>query len=155
MGEGTGGFTEPFKHRMVVPFTGSYADFEHVLQHEMVHAFQFDVFSHGHAGAGIQALTQINPPLWFMEGMAEYLSIGPVDPHTAMWLRDAAVEGKLPTIEELTYDPRIFLRFSIIHGRGDDAILTVLPVGWRGDFKLLGQLERVYDPQQFIKVPAT
>jgi Tol biopolymer transport system component len=108
VGEGTGGFTEPFKHRMVVPFTGAYADFEHVLQHEMVHAFQFDVFSHGHAGAGIQALTQINPPLWFMEGMAEYLSIGPVDPHTAMWLRDAAVEGKLPTIEELTYDPRIF-----------------------------------------------
>ena len=93
---------------MVVPFTGAYADFEHVLQHEMVHAFQFDVFSRGHAGAGIQALTQINPPLWFMEGMAEYLSIGPVDPHTAMWLRDAAVEGKLPTIEQLTYDPRIF-----------------------------------------------
>jgi Tol biopolymer transport system component len=108
VGEGTGGFTEPYKHRMVVPFTGSYADFEHVLQHEMVHAFQFDVFSHGHAGAGIQTLTQINPPLWFMEGMAEYLSIGPVDPHTAMWLRDAAVEGKLPTIEDLTYDSRIF-----------------------------------------------
>jgi Tol biopolymer transport system component len=108
LGEGTGGVTEPFKHRMVMPFTGSYADFEHVLQHEMVHAFQFDVFSRGRPGAGIEAIMRINPPLWFMEGMAEYLSIGPVDPHTAMWLRDAAVEGKLPTIEELTYDPRIF-----------------------------------------------
>ena len=29
-------------------------------------------------------------PLWFIEGMAEYLSLGPVDPNTAMWLRDAA-----------------------------------------------------------------
>src|SRR3989449_1909655 len=43
-----------------------------------------------------------------MEGMAEYLSIGPIDPHTAMWLRDASLEGHLPTIEQLTYDPRIF-----------------------------------------------
>jgi Tol biopolymer transport system component len=133
VGEGTGGFTEPFKHRMVVPFTGAYADFEHVLQHEMVHAFQFDVFSHGHPGAGIQTLTQINPPLWFMEGMAEYLSIGPVDPHTAMWLRDAAVEGNLPTIEQLTYDPRIFpYRFGhsiwayIGQRWGDEAIGAIL-----------------------------
>ncbi len=108
LGEGTGGVTEVFKHRMVLPFTGSYADFEHVLQHEMVHAFQYDVFSRGRPGAGLNALQQINPPLWFMEGMAEYLSLGPVDPHTAMWLRDAAVEGQLPTIEQLTYDSRIF-----------------------------------------------
>src|SRR2546430_8475989 len=43
-----------------------------------------------------------------MEGMAEYLSIGPIDPHTSMWLRDASLEGHLPTIEQLTYDPRIF-----------------------------------------------
>src|SRR2546429_4030343 len=43
-----------------------------------------------------------------MEGMAEYLSIGPIEPHTSMWLRDAALEGHLPTIEQLTYDPRIF-----------------------------------------------
>jgi Tol biopolymer transport system component len=108
LGEGTGGVTDFFKHRMVLPFTGSYADFEHVLQHEMVHAFQYDVFSRGRPGAGLETISRINPPLWFMEGMAEYLSIGPVDPHTAMWLRDAAVEGNLPTIEQLTYDPRIF-----------------------------------------------
>ena len=35
-------------------------------------------------------------PLWFIEGMAEYLSIGPSDPHTAMWLRDAS-SRTLPT----------------------------------------------------------
>ncbi len=61
-----------------------------------------------HAGAGLQALMQINPPLWFMEGMAGVPLLGPVDPHTAMWLRDAAVEGNLPTIEQLTLDERIF-----------------------------------------------
>jgi Tol biopolymer transport system component len=92
---------------MVLPFTGSYADLEHVLQHEMVHQFQYDVFSSGRIGAGVQTLVNVNPPLWFMEGMAEYLSLGPIDPHTAMWLRDAALEGNLPTIEQLTYG-RIF-----------------------------------------------
>src|SRR3990172_5186327 len=108
IGEGTGGVTEFFKHRMVLPFTGSYAELEHVLGHEMVHQFQYDVYSRGRIGAGMQTLVNVNPPLWFMEGMAEYLSIGPIDPHTAMWLRDASREGPLPTIEEMTYDPRIF-----------------------------------------------
>jgi Tol biopolymer transport system component len=108
IGEGTGGVTEFFKHRMVLPFTGSYAELEHVLGHEMVHQFQYDVYSRGRIGGGVQTLINVNPPLWFMEGMAEYLSIGPIDPHTAMWLRDASLEGHLPTIEQLTYDPRIF-----------------------------------------------
>ena len=107
-GEGLGGVTEFFKHRAVLPFTGSYAEFEHVLQHEMVHQFQYDVYSKGHAGAGVQTLVAVNPPLWFMEGMAEYLSLGPINTKTAMWLRDAALEGNLPSIEEMTEDPYIF-----------------------------------------------
>src|SRR5205085_1991624 len=46
-------------------------------------------------------------PLWFIEGMAEYLSLGPVDPNTAMWLRDAARENKLPSIDDLD-NPKYF-----------------------------------------------
>src|SRR6266568_3668432 len=107
-GEGLGGVTEFYKHRAVLPFTGSYAEFEHVLQHEMVHQFQYDIYSRGHPGAGVQTLVTVNPPLWFMEGMAEYLSLGPINPETAMWLRDAALEGHLPSIEEMTADPYIF-----------------------------------------------
>ncbi len=33
--------------------------------------------------------------------MAEYLSIGPVDAQTAMWLRDAAIREKLPHVRDL------------------------------------------------------
>ncbi len=106
IGEATGGVTEPFRHRAMLPFTGSYTDFEHVLQHELVHQFQFDIFARGIVGAGIQQLVAVNPPLWFMEGMAEYLSLGPIDPQTAMWLRDAALEGDLPTIHQLSSDTR-------------------------------------------------
>ena len=46
-------------------------------------------------------------PLWFIEGMAEYLSIGPDDPHTAMWMREAARRERLPQIKDLE-DPRYF-----------------------------------------------
>ncbi|HEX5387984.1 MAG TPA: hypothetical protein VFW66_14870 [Gemmatimonadales bacterium] len=108
VGEGTGGFTDYFKQRNIIPLTGSYADIEHVLTHEMAHQFQLDVFSRGRGGSALQGVLQVQPPLWFMEGMAEYLSLGPVTPETAMWLRDASLEGTLPTIEQLTYDPRIF-----------------------------------------------
>jgi Tol biopolymer transport system component len=105
VGEGTGGFTEWFRHRVLLPFTGSYADFEHVLQHELAHQFQIDIFARGRIGAGIQRLLAVNPPLWFMEGMAEYLSSGPITPQTAVWLRDAALDRGLPSLEELTWDP--------------------------------------------------
>ena len=105
LGEGTGGVTEAMRHRLILPLTGDEGSFEHVLAHEMVHEFQYDIFARGKAGANLQALNQIDPPLWFMEGMAEYLSIGPVHPLTASWLRDAAVNGNLPTIEQMTERP--------------------------------------------------
>ncbi len=131
--EGLEGSTDFFKHRMVLPFTGSYHDFEHVLTHEMVHQFQYDVYSRGRIGAGVQTLINVNPPLWFMEGMAEYLSRGPIDPFTAMTLRDAALNGHLPSIEQMTYDPNIFpyhyghaLMAYIGEKWGDEAIGEIL-----------------------------
>src|SRR5947207_12207374 len=43
IGEGTGGFTDPFMNRVVLPLTGDYAENDHVLGHELVHVFQFDI----------------------------------------------------------------------------------------------------------------
>jgi hypothetical protein len=103
--EGTGGFTDFLKHRNILPFTGDYSEFEHVMTHEMVHQFQYDTWARGRAGAGIQTIIAVNPPLWFVEGMAEYLSKGGIDANTAMWLRDAALEGTLPTIDQMENDP--------------------------------------------------
>jgi len=105
LGEGVGGATEPLRHRMILPLTGDLGSFEHVLTHEMVHEFQFDIFARGKAGANLQTLNQIDPPLWFMEGMAEYLSIGPEHTLTTTWVRDAVVNGNLPTIEQMTERP--------------------------------------------------
>lgn len=108
IGDATGGVTDAYRHRIMLPLTGAYQDFEHVLQHEMVHQFQYDVFARGRIGAGIPRLIAVQPPLWLIEGMAEYLSLGPVTPLTAAWLRNAALEGHLPTIEQMTYDPSVF-----------------------------------------------
>src|SRR3954470_20505451 len=74
LGEGTGGVTEALRHRMILPLTGDLGSFEHVLTPQRVHEFQYDIFARGKAGANLQTLNQIDPPLWFMEGMAEYLS---------------------------------------------------------------------------------
>ena len=105
LGEGTGGVTEATRHRMLVNFTGDYRSFEHVLTHEMVHAFQYDIFARGKAGNGLETLAQVSPPAWFMEGMAEYLSLGPSSTITNVWMRDASLFGKLPTIQQMSDDP--------------------------------------------------
>src|SRR5215213_8851284 len=132
--EGTGGVTDFARNRAVMPFTGAYSDFEHVLTHEMAHQFQYDIWSRGRAGAGINTLIAISPPLWFAEGMAEYLSIGPINPETAMWLRDASLEGKLPTIEQMTADPYQYFPYRFGHALwsyigerwGDEAVGAIL-----------------------------
>ncbi|MBN1826109.1 MAG: PD40 domain-containing protein [Candidatus Eisenbacteria bacterium] len=109
VGEGTGGMTDLAKRRLTIPFTGSYAEMEHVVTHEMVHAFQLDIL-YGDGGSMLANTVGFSPPLWFMEGMAEYLSIGEVDRHTEMWMRDAALQGYLLSIEDLSrvYDIRVY-----------------------------------------------
>jgi hypothetical protein len=99
-GEGTGGVTEAFKRRIVLPVGASLAETDHVLGHELVHAFQYAMTGQGRISS-TNYPAALRMPLWFIEGMAEYLSVGPVDPHTAMWMRDAARKEKLPTIRDL------------------------------------------------------
>jgi Tol biopolymer transport system component len=98
--EGTGGVTEALKDRMILPFTGSYAHFDHVLTHELVHAFQYDIIFR--RGIMSDASPMMRIPLWFMEGMAEYLSVGEVDALTHAWLRDAVFAGYLRSIREMS-----------------------------------------------------
>jgi Tol biopolymer transport system component len=105
IGESTGGVTESLRRRIVLPLGGPLADTDHVIGHELVHAFQFDMTTTPDMGPGQTGAHRL--PLWFVEGMAEYLSIGPVDPNTAMWLRDAALREELPEIRDLD-DPEFF-----------------------------------------------
>jgi hypothetical protein len=136
--QGTGGVTESIRNRVVMPFTGVYRDNDHVLGHELVHVFQYDIAA-GTEGAGLRGMSALG--LWVIEGMAEYLSVGRDDPHTAMWLRDAALRKDLPSIKQLSTDPRYFpyrygqALWAYIGGRWGDQVVprlyrAAIRVGW-------------------------
>jgi Tol biopolymer transport system component len=135
IGEGTGGVTEGLLRRIVLPLAGPLADTDHVIGHELVHAFQYDMTRPPEGAQGETGMARL--PLWFVEGMAEYLSIGPVDPNTAMWLRDAARGETLPEIKDLD-NPKYFpyrwgqAVWAYIGGRwGDEVIADMLTVASR------------------------
>ena len=136
VGEGTGGVTESLKERVVMPLTGIYADTDHVLGHELVHSFQYDI---GLSTTDSTRFALGAFPLWVIEGTAEYLSVGREDSHTAMWLRDAAMNDDLPTAEQLTRQPFKYFPYrygqaymAYIGGKyGDAAVTNLFKLGGR------------------------
>lgn len=93
IGVGTGGVTEALRNRVVFPVAMTNQQTHHVLGHELVHAFQYKLILEGDSTT-MRNLG--NLPLWMVEGLSEYLSIGRIDPHTAMWMRDAVKHDALP-----------------------------------------------------------
>lgn len=96
--ESVGGFTEFMKGRVVVPFTGSYFAFDHVIRHELVHVFTI---------ARLDEITQrrsrfkfANPPLWFIEGLAEFWSKD-WDTQADMVIRDMVLNDRFISIPEM------------------------------------------------------
>ena len=132
VGVGTGGVTEGLRNRVVMPFAEANQSTNHVLGHELVHAFQYDIARTEKKIGGIRATSQL--PLWFIEGMAEYLSIGDEDTHTAMWLRDAVNRDDVPTIKQLSKSAEYFpYRYghsvwAYIAGKWGDGIVSRLYV---------------------------
>lgn len=94
------GVTDFLKRRVTLPFTGSYADFRHTLRHELVHVFQLSLLTEAYTR--YPRTPHVSLPLWFTEGLAEYFSAGE-DTQDEMILRDLAVSGRLPPLEQLTF----------------------------------------------------
>lgn len=100
IGEGTGGLTESRQHRVVLPLTAINEDNDHVIGHELVHVFQFDIIEERQRDpARNRRSAQV--PLWVIEGLAEYLSQGRHDPATALQMRDAVLHDRLPDPDKL------------------------------------------------------
>jgi Tol biopolymer transport system component len=95
--EGTGGFTEFQRDRVVVPFTGKWDAFRHVLVHELTHAFQLSILEG--AGEGHTRSPRL-PSLWSIEGLAEYGSLGE-DATSRTWERDGILSEVMPTLSDL------------------------------------------------------
>ncbi len=109
-GTGTQGVTEPLKRRIVLPMAGPLQDTDHVIGHELVHGFQFDMtgISPRTPLTGAPAISSL--PLWMVEGMAEYLSVGQGSALTAMWMRDAMLreDRELPSVGQLANARKYF-----------------------------------------------
>ncbi len=167
---GTGGVTEGLKNRVIMPIMENNQMTRHVLGHELVHAFQY----HALLGKESGDFENINNlPLWMIEGMAEYLSLGKKDSYTAMWMRDAYLNHDIPTVRDLTESNKYFpyrygeAFWSFIGSTYGDTVITPffkntarygLPYGIRRTFgyddKTLSQLwktsiENTYKP--FLK----
>jgi len=142
---GTQGVTEALKNRVVMPILETNAQTNHVLGHELVHAFQFNVLMNNDS----LSLKNIeNLPLWMVEGMAEYLSIGSTDVYTAMIMRDALANDDFPTIKQMTrqykYNPYRFGHafWSFVAGTWGDTIIKPLffrtaMMGYEAAFKMV------------------
>src|SRR5262245_18047536 len=75
LGEGVGGVTESARRRIVMPFAPTLAETDRILGHELTHAFQFDIARRYRTGLAW--------PLWWVEGLAQYLALGAADAETA------------------------------------------------------------------------
>ncbi|WP_236977003.1 hypothetical protein [Membranihabitans maritimus] len=129
IGVGTGGVTEAFKNRVILPIAMTNQQTFHVIGHELVHAFQYNMILQGDS-TGLNSLQ--NLPLWMVEGLAEYMSRGPSDVQTAMWMRDAVLHDNIPDIKALNNTARYFpyrwgqTFWSFLSGRFGDEVIRPL-----------------------------
>ncbi len=86
--EGIGGFFEFLKGRVVIPSDGSWAQFRHVIRHELVHVFMHSKITR--VLSDHRKTADREPPLWFTEGLAEYWSTD-WDSQAEMVMRDAVL----------------------------------------------------------------
>ena len=100
LGEGTGGFTEAFKNRVVLPGSGSFKAFREVIEHEIVHAVQFNII-YGEGFRSYNALYKgLFVPTWVMEGLAEHVSQDS-DSFGEMVLRDAVINNAVIKLNDM------------------------------------------------------
>ncbi len=95
--ESVAGLTEFYKGRVVVPFHGSFRDFEHVIVHELVHVFTLAKLSRTVERQAHYRWAY--PPLWFMEGLAEFWSED-WDTEADMIVKDLVINDRMLSIEE-------------------------------------------------------
>lgn len=137
--EYTGGFTDLIKGRIAVPFTGSYGNFRHVVRHEMVHAFMLEKINRVMMDHG--KFTYPHPPLWFVEGMAEYFAGSPPDTRSHMFVRDALIHNRLLDLEEIWRIQGTYMMYKqgeavlnyIATNFGEEAIIQILENWWKSD----------------------
>jgi len=137
--EYTAGFTDLMKGRIAIPMTGSLWQLRHVIRHEMVHAFMLEKLAIVMKDA--HRFTYKHPPLWFVEGMAEYFANPHADTQSRMFIRDALMHNRLPDLTNIWQIEGSFMMYKegeavvryIATNFGDEAVISILENWWRAD----------------------
>jgi len=117
--ESIGGFAELFKNRIVVPFTGSYSEFHHVLYHELTHIFQYELYFSLAISNLFSLVPGFTPPDWIMEGSAEFCS-SHGGPEEDAFMRDLLISNNVIPLEELEY-----WRGYLVYRQGESVFLFI------------------------------
>ena len=135
--ESVAGFTEFLKGRVVVPFHGSYHDFAHVIRHELVHVFQISKLQSMMSTSQRQRMAA--PPLWFIEGQAEYWSTA-WDSEADAIVKDMVLSGNLYLIENLHQISGTYFMYKLGQSvcefindfYGSDKLIMIYENWWKG-----------------------
>ena len=136
--EGVGGFFEFIKGRVVIPYSGSMWEFRHVIRHELVHVFMNSKINRVLLDHRI--IQDHLPPLWFIEGLAEYWS-SEWDTQAEMVMRDAVVSNYVVSLDNMddiygTYlmykEGQNLLQFIAGH-YGEEKILLLMENFWKSN----------------------
>jgi len=130
--DGVAGFTEYSKGRVVMPNSGDLAAFAITLKHELVHVFTYDVIRNSVGGRGVASFAY--PPLWFLEGTAEFFSQGAETAEQRLYLRDLVLEERLLSLSQLQMVGSAFIAYRegqsavayLAERFGEDALIALM-----------------------------
>jgi hypothetical protein len=137
--ESTAGFTEFVKGRIALPFLGSYPKLAKVFRHELAHEFMLRKLAD--VMGPRRHLNYTEPPLWFTEGLAEFLANRGLDTEARMFLRDAVTADLLYSLDDIWRIEGSYLMYkegeSALHylatQYGDASIRLILENWWKSD----------------------
>ncbi|MBS3818301.1 PD40 domain-containing protein [bacterium] len=94
--EGVLGVSEPVLYRVAIHGDMSTDELQDLIEHELTHIFEFDLLW-GSPGGALYAVRQ--PPLWVMEGFAEY-NTRSWSPWSELIVRDAVLNDRIPELKK-------------------------------------------------------
>lgn len=141
--EGVGGFFEFIKGRVVIPFEGSLEQFRHVIKHELVHVFMTNKIRK--IQQDFRLTSESLPPLWFVEGLAEYWSTE-WDSQAEMILRDAVLNGYVVGLNDIDRITGTYLMYKL----GQQLMIYISET--YGEHKILMLMENIWKSSNFEEV---
>jgi len=134
--EGVGGFFEFMKGRVVLPSDGSITQFKHVIRHELTHVFMHTKISRILKDHRLPM--DRYPPLWFVEGLAEYWSTT-WDWQAEMVMRDAVLNDYVVGVSDMElisgsyvmYKEGQYILQYIAENYGQEKVLLLMENFWK------------------------